>query len=153
MISKSTAALSIRVAKPDVILIGQLIELTDGEHKKQLQKLLEKMERAIIRITHERGLAITRFFSIAQEHLGDRLIMPPSPGPGWYTKLTNKLKEVGIKHESEARVIAIYASRFLRPGTNLTAERLVQNASEYLGLARKTGLLAEANGPLPLESE
>lgn len=152
MTSKTCYAVQVKVTRADLLLLGELADkCQDPELKDGLVRVFEKCERSADRITKQRGINVNRFFEICKEEIGDRLIFPPDPSPGWYTKMSNALKLVGIMEDNQARAVAIYANRFLRPGTPIDAQRLVYNASEYYGLARQRGILQQDSKPLGLE--
>lgn len=118
---------------------------------KQLRSLLQKMDEASSKVVDE-GLSPYRYVEIAKEELGARLALPPNPGPAFWGKLKNRLRELGLTEESARRVVKVAGRTFTRGP--IEADFILWKATHLLAAAgpakaRPVGD-GERKGPLPL---
>jgi hypothetical protein len=100
--------------------------------KKGLRSLLAKMDKAS-EPKPESGLGWKRFAEICKEELGDRLSLPANPAAGWYSRISAKLRELGVT-EDDAREAAEYVASWRRQAVGL--EYLASRVPELLTSAR-----------------
>jgi hypothetical protein len=75
-------------------------------------------------------VSFSQFHSIISEYIGDRLALPPSPSPGWYGTIYNRLRLIGVNKE-QARWLAIAANEIRLPKI-LTIEFLLSRATSLI---------------------
>lgn len=141
-------------AERDVVqalLVGPPEFIEKPGQRKALTSLLRKMDAAMVKAVDE-GLSAYRYVEIAKEELGGRLALPPNPGPAFWAKLKNRLRELGLTEESARRVVKVAGRTFTRGP--IEADFILWKATHLLAAAgpakaRPVGD-GERKGPLPL---
>lgn len=117
---------------------------------KAARSLLEKMDRASEGPELAPGLGWKRFAELAGEVLGDRLALPPKPGPAWYQRVSSRLRDTGLDEQGARKVAR--AARTALPRGPISLEYLAVRITDLLARAEAAGLDGDPEEPGRKES-
>lgn len=97
-------------------LVEWLREYTESvaHNDKKAAEILGLIERAeLLRGAKKpKGLAVGAAIEAFRGVLGDRLVLPPNPGPGWYAPLARRLSDMGVTTADCRRAASVAGERW-----------------------------------------
>lgn len=134
-------AITIRLSKPETALLNRALsafEPQDSKENKTYESILTKIQVAELgKPTRGAGLAVPVALDAFKEALGNRLVVPPTPGASWWAMMGAGIKRYGL---SRQQCVTIAKTAGAKWRGFIKAESLVRQA---------TVLLAESQLELP----
>ena len=104
---------------------------------KLADSVLDKLAKSELGPVKRAGISVAAALEAFRQAEGSRIVVPPTPGPGWYAQLQKRLTDTGITAADCATIAKVAAAKW---HGYIKAESLIRQAE---------ALLQEAQLPLP----
>lgn len=144
-------AAAIRFTKAEIAAIkhafDECVTCPKGVPRSAFDSALAKIEASERpKETRGAGLAVTDALDAFKSALGDRLVVPPTPGKPWWAMMGNGLKKYGLSRQQCATVAKVAGAKWRG---FIKAESLVRQASVLLAESQLE--LPETGGPTEMD--